>query len=645
MLRDGSQASILAVVARRWLATHVAAAIVLSLLVAGCGGSSAKPQSTLTPFLNAWSRGDWTAMRKLVADPPADFVSVNRKAFAALSVTHATFTAGRVVQTKSGDRARAHLTGHYQLPHVGAFTTRSTVHLVKRDGRWLLSWSTRTIDSRLGPDESLSVQRRWPKRAPILGAGGVPLTSNRDEVVVGVVGERVKHPSAVRRDLILAGATAAQADQSLTAAKAHPTYFEPVFTVSEARFAHLKAAGGPHNVYAVPGTQFELQARRHAITTQLADQLVGAVGPITAEQLKQLGTPYDSTSIVGQRGLEQAQERRLAGTPTTQVNVADSTGAPVVRLATYRGRPGRAVHTGIDARVQRAAEAALAGDTHHVAMVAMRASTGKVLAVVSEPADYGFDQALQGHYPPGSTFKVLTSTALIRKGLSPNSPASCPPTITVDGETFHNAAPDESASTLQQAFTVSCNTAFIGLATQHLQAGDFPATAGLYGLNHTTKIGIPALMASVPKPSDQADLAASAIGQGSVVFSPLGMATVASAIDSGTVRLPRLVQGADDDSVAPTKLPSNVSADLRQMMATVVTSGTAAGTGLPAGTHAKTGTAQYGTRSHLKIDGWLMGYDGDIAFAIVTQNTGGQDGGPVDGPLIAKFLNALGPGA
>ena len=80
------------------------------------------------------------------------------------------------------------------------------------------------------------------------------------------------------------------------------------------------------------------------------------------------------------------------------------------------------------------------------------------------------------------------------------------------------------------------------------------------------------------------------------------------------------------------------------MMASVTTSGTASGTGLPAGTHAKTGTAEYGVgpESQLKIDGWLMGYYGDIAFAIVTQDTGGPDGGPVDGPLIAKFLDALG---
>ena len=79
------------------------------------------------------------------------------------------------------------------------------------------------------------------------------------------------------------------------------------------------------------------------------------------------------------------------------------------------------------------------------------------------------------------------------------------------------------------------------------------------------------------------------------------------------------------------------------MMASVVTSGTASGQGLPAGTYAKTGTAEYGVgpASKLKIDGWLMGYRGNIAFAIVTHNTGGGNGGPVNGPIIAKFLNAI----
>ncbi len=166
----------------------------------------------------------------------------------------------------------------------------------------------------------------------------------------------------------------------------------------------------------------------------------------------------------------------------------------------------------------------------------------------------------------------------------------------------------------------------------------------LFGLGRTPHLGLTAFDANVPAPSGQADLAASAIGQGRVTFSPLGMATVAAAVDSGSVRAPRLVAGAPDDHIAPAPLPGAVADDLRLMMGHVAASGTAAGTGLPSGTHAKTGTAQYGSGGKLKLDAWLMGYDGDLAFAIVVQDSGGVNGGPLDGPIIAKFLTALGPG-
>ena len=215
----------------------------------------------------------------------------------------------------------------------------------------------------------------------------------------------------------------------------------------------------------------------------------------------------------------------------------------------------------------------------------------------------------------------------------------------VDGEPFHNAPGVGAASTIDTAFTESCNTALISLATAHLSSGAYPAAARLYGLDRTPRLGPPAFSANVPEPRGQTELAADAIGQGRLTFSPLGMAQVAAAIDSGIVRAPRLVNGAPDDRRRQWRLPAGLVSDLRAMMGEVTTRGTAAGTGLPAGTHAKTGTAEYGIgpESQLKIDGWLMGYDGDIAFAIVTHDTGGADGGPVDGPLIAKFLDALGP--
>jgi cell division protein FtsI/penicillin-binding protein 2 len=620
------------------------------LLLAGCGGSAPpKPGPTLHAFLTAWSHGDWATMRGVVDDPPADFHSINAEVFSALGVKGATFNAGPITTVKAkGSRpesAAATVAAHYTLPQIGSWSETSTVHLVLRHRTWKIAWSPQTISPQLHAGETIGVTRNWPARAAILGAGGTPLTRSGTEVAIGIVGSRIKDYSAVRADLLAAGATDAQVTQAIAQAHASPQDFEPVFAVSLARFTALKNQHTSENVYEVPGTQFRTSTQTGAITDQLAAHIVGTVGPISAAELKKLGSPYDAESVVGQTGLEQSQERTLAGTPTIEINVDDVGGNPIARLATYRGHPGHAVRTSIDPRVQRAAEAALATATRpNVAMVAVQASTGRVLAVVSDPVTT-YNTALEGAYPPGSTFKVIDSTALFRKGLGPGSAASCPPTITVDGEPFHNAGNEAPTPTITQAFIESCNTAFIGLVTQHLSPPDLPSAAAMYGLQGTPHLGLPAFYANVLKATSQTGFAADAIGQGNITFSTLGMATIAAAIDTGAVRAPSLVQGAAGaGSGKPTRLPAAIVDGLRPMMLGVVESGTAAGTGLPSGTYAKTGTAEYGKgpEADLKIDGWLMGYNGNIAFAIVTQNTGGLDGGPVDGPIIAKFLGALG---
>lgn len=86
---------------------------------------------------------------------------------------------------------------------------------------------------------------------------------------------------------------------------------------------------------------------------------------------------------------------------------------------------------------------------------------------------------------------------------------------------------------MKAAFTESCNTAFLGLATAHLAPSDFTAAARFYGLQRTPLIGLPAFAANVPGPASRTELAADAMGQGRLTFSPLGMATVAASIDSG----------------------------------------------------------------------------------------------------------------
>ncbi|MGH3290050.1 MAG: NTF2-like N-terminal transpeptidase domain-containing protein, partial [Streptosporangiaceae bacterium] len=423
-------------------AIALAAMLVTGLLTA-CS-SSPQPQTTASAYFAAWAKQDWTAMQQLVSQPPAGFAAVNKAAFTSLGVHQASFTPGTT--TTSGSKATEPFTERLALTGVGTITIKSTLNLVQSQGHWLVTWSPATIAPPLRPGDHLVLNVTWPTRAPILGSGGAPLTIQGDVVTIGVEGSRIKDAKAVQAALVAAGAPVSAASDAIAAAKVHPTFFEPVFTVSRDRYNQLEPT-----IYPIPGTVFESGNARSALTPGLAAGVVGTVGPITAQELGQLGAPYDATSIVGQTGLEQADERQLAGQPGATVTVVTPSGTKVATVATLAPHPGTAVTTTIDSAVQHTAEAALAGEKKSAALVAVNATSGDVLAAVSVNSG-GFDQAIDGGFPPGSTFKVITSTALITRGLTPKSAASCPATATVDGEVFHNAEGEAPVRTLLQAF-------------------------------------------------------------------------------------------------------------------------------------------------------------------------------------------------
>jgi len=609
--------------------------IVLGPLLAGCSGIPG-PSSTIDRYLSAWSGGDYRAMASLVLHPPADFVSFNRQVATGLDLERARYDAGPA--TVDGASATATVTAHLVLVPFGPWTHRSTLHLRAVNDAWRVAWSPSSIVAGLTPGDSLSTTVSWPSRAPILGANDALLTVQAPMVTVGIEGSRITSAPTVTAALVLAGATAAEVSGALATATAHPQWFVPVFDVTQARYAQIKPA-----IYPVPGTVFETHSARSAVTPGLAAHVVGSVGPITAQELVRLGPPYLDNDTVGQSGLEQADERQLAGRPGGRIEAVTAAGATVETVATFAPHPGVPVVTTIDPAVQQAAEAALAGVTKPAALVAMQASTGKILASVSMPSSDAFDNALAGSFPPGSTFKVVTSADLIEHGASPSSPAHCPATITVDGETFHNFEGEARPSlTLEQAFAESCNAAFIGLAGA-LPDASFAPTAAQFGIGATYSMGVTAFGGAVPTPDSDAQRAATAIGQAQVLVSPLAMATAAAAVASGRLHLPRLVVGTADDRAPVRALDPTVVSDLRTMMAAVVDSpqGTAAGAGLPAGTFGKTGTAEFGTFVPLQTHAWFIGYRGDLAFAVLV--VGGGIGGSVAAPLAAKFLAAVGP--
>nr|WP_246422006.1 penicillin-binding transpeptidase domain-containing protein [Nocardiopsis mwathae] len=374
--------------------------------------------------------------------------------------------------------------------------------------------------------------------------------------------------------------------------------------------------------------------------------LTGQVGPATEEDLEELGPAYQADDPTGQDGLQKAFEERLAGTASTSIRVVaageeDKAGESEAVVGTIEGTAGEDVTTSLDPKVQEAAAKAVVTEGKPTSLVAVRPSTGEILAVAMNAGD--FNRAFDGQYEPGSSFKIITYEALLENGMSTGAEMNCPKTADVGGWPFKNAGDAAyGKQTVTEAFATSCNTALVTEVEKKLTSESMTKAAEEFGMNADLDIGLPTRRPSFPTPENVTMLAAQSIGQGQVISTPLHMATVPAAIKDGSWRSPVLVTDpALPDQPEPRPIPH--AEQLRPMMRAVVTDGTAEKAGFQGEVYGKTGSAEFGTAENeddeLDSHAWMVGYKGDVAFAVVVE--GGGAGGSVAGPVAAKFANAL----
>ncbi|MBJ7904887.1 penicillin-binding protein [Streptomyces sp. DSM 110735] len=358
-------------------------------------------------------------------------------------------------------------------------------------------------------------------------------------------------------------------------------------------------------------------------------------GELTAAKYPSLGTVLDGLreKFGKQAGGKAGVELRVVrGKASGKAGLSDKT-----LVALSEGTPGT-VKTTLSPVLQAAAEKQV-DKQEKAAVVALRASTGEILAVAN--SGHGFNTAFQGSLAPGSTMKIITSSLLIDKGLaSPDKKHPCPKTYTYGGWKFHN---DDDFSikggTFKASFGRSCNTAFISQAKK-LKNDDLTKQAQqVFGLSlDNWQIGVPTLDGSVPVQSG-APMAASLIGQGGVRMNPLNMASVAATVKTGTFHQPYLVAPTVDHrtlATASRTLSAKTLADLRELMQFTAAYGTAAEamSGLGPDYGAKTGSAEVDNQK--KPNGWFTAYKGDLASAGVVQ--AGGHGGDTAGPIVATLL-------
>ncbi|MEE2031792.1 penicillin-binding transpeptidase domain-containing protein [Rhodococcus chondri] len=571
----------------------LAALLAAALAATGCSSGPDQPETIAEQFAVALEAGDVQAAAALTTDP-AVAATVISDLFDGLGNDDPDVTVAG-----TGDAGTFDLDVTWNFGEGRDWSYRTTGSAVEdaavddaaAEDAWRIRWDPALLSPDLSAGASVRYTNTVGSPPTIFDRDGQPLMSQ--QIVTLVELDPTADPAAVAPVL----ATVA-----------------PTIT-AESLAAELAAADGR------PVTAITL---READLAPLEGQLAALRGVTLAPQTRLLTSERDLASPVwsGLADLWQQGQDASAGWAVQRVAAEGS----VQRIAGTDGPEAPDLNTTIDLGLQQRAESALASLDRPATIVGIDASTGAVRVVAQNTAADGQGAiALTGLFPPGSTFKAITTSAALQAGLAdPDTVLPCPGVASIGDRTIPNDENfDLGAVPLHTAFAFSCNTTMGRLALE-LPASALTDAALQFGLgiDYLTP-GLVTVTGSVPAAETPAARVEAAIGQGQVTASPFGMALVAASVVNGHTPEPMIVEGrpatADREVAAA---PDTVTAALRAMMRETVTDGTATAVRDIADLIGKTGTAEYGENGG--AHGWFIGAQDNLAFAVFVAGAEGS---------------------
>jgi len=449
-----------------------------------------------------------------------------------------------------------------------------------------------------------------------------------------------------------------------------------------------------------PGVEPESEFLRRYPYGLIGAHLFGQVGEVSPQELKD--PRFNGVSAgdrVGKAGIEYEYDRFLRGTNGAAKVEVDALGNLTQTLNREQPKQGEQVRLSLDLNVQKVAQQALAGGTGKGAFAVMNAQNGEVLALGSQPSfdpnifskpisqkkldslrsealgNPLFDRAIQGGYPTGSTFKLITATAALESGLiTTSTPLNDPGSITVGGIKFENAGGVAHGTlSLVPALTVSSDVFFYQLGRDMNERGmPLQLWAHRLGIGRKTGIDLPAESPGrlptphwrdtwfkkklTDRPWSVGDNINLSVGQGDLLANPLQMAVAYAAIaNGGRVLRPRLGMRIEDATGralqqldAPTARRVNIKPEYR----TAILEGLRGAASAPGGTSTpvfegfpipiagKTGTAEHVGKPDQSWYVALAPYPNPRYVVAVTDEAGGF-GADTAAPMARRILAAL----
>jgi penicillin-binding protein 2 len=449
-----------------------------------------------------------------------------------------------------------------------------------------------------------------------------------------------------------------------------------------------------------PGVEPESEFLRLYPHGLIGAHLFGQVGEVSPRELKD--PRFNGVSMgdrVGKAGIEEEYDRFLRGQNGAARVEVDALGNLTRTLERTQPKQGQQLRLSLDLNVQRVAQQALAGGTGRGAFAVMNAQNGEVLALGSQPSfdpniftkpisqkkldalsseALGkplFDRAIQGGYPTGSTFKLITATAALESGLiTTSTPLNDSGSITVGGIKFENAGGVAHGTlSLVPALTVSSDVFFYQLGRDMNEKGmPLQLWAHRLGIGRKTGIDLPAESPGrlptphwrdtwykkklTDRPWSVGDNINLSVGQGDLLANPLQMAVAYAAVaNGGRVLRPRLglrIEDATGRALQQLDAPTARRVNIKPEFRTAILEGLRGAASAPGGTSTpvfegfpipiagKTGTAEHVGKPDQSWYVALAPYPNPRYVVAVTDEAGGF-GADTAAPMARRILAAL----